>query len=46
LRGGFVCSPSLHRDHTGGDVNVMIDRMRVTALIDQPGEETGPKRAS
>jgi hypothetical protein len=45
-RNGYVYSLSLHRDHTVGDVNVLIDRMRAAALINQPGKKTGPKRAS
>ena len=32
--------------HMVGDVNVLIDRMRAAALIDQPGNKTGTKRAS
>jgi acyl-CoA synthetase len=36
-RNGYVCCPSLHRDHTVGDVVSLIDRMRAAALIAEPG---------
>ena len=36
-RNGYVCCPSLHRDHTVGDVAALVDRMRAAALIAQPG---------
>jgi acyl-CoA synthetase len=36
-RNGYVCSPSLHRDHTVGEIAALVDRMRATALIAQPG---------
>ena len=36
-RNGYVCCPSLHRDHTVGDVVALVDRMRAAALIAQPG---------
>jgi len=36
-RNGYVCCPSLHRDHTVGDVAALIDRMRASSLIAQPG---------
>ncbi|HEX3536870.1 MAG TPA: class I adenylate-forming enzyme family protein [Stellaceae bacterium] len=36
-RNGYVCCPSLHRDHTTGQVVELLDRMRAAALIAQPG---------
>jgi acyl-CoA synthetase len=36
-RQGFVCCPSLHRDHTVGDIAALMNRMRAEALIAQPG---------
>ncbi len=36
-RNGYVCCPSLHRDHTVGEVAALIDRMRAAAVIAQPG---------
>jgi acyl-CoA synthetase len=36
-RNGYVCCPSLHRDHTVGEVVRLLDRMRATALIAEPG---------
>ena len=36
-RNGYVCCPSLHRDHTVGDVVALVDRMRAAVLIAQPG---------
>jgi acyl-CoA synthetase (AMP-forming)/AMP-acid ligase II len=36
-RNGYVCCPSLHRDHTVGEVVSLVERMRAAALIAQPG---------
>jgi acyl-CoA synthetase (AMP-forming)/AMP-acid ligase II len=36
-RNGYVCCPSLHRDHTVGEVVGLVERMRAAALIAQPG---------
>ena len=36
-RNGYVCCPSLHRDHTVIDVAGLIDRTRAAAVIAQPG---------
>lgn len=36
-RNGYVCSPSLHRGHTVGQVVDLVERMRAAALIAQPG---------
>ena len=36
-RAGFVCCPSLHRDHTVGDITALLARTRAAALLAQPG---------
>ena len=36
-RNGYVCCPSLHRDHRVGDVVTLIDRIQAAAVIAQPG---------
>jgi acyl-CoA synthetase len=36
-RNGYVCCPSLHRDHTIGEIVALIDRIRAAALIAEPG---------
>jgi acyl-CoA synthetase len=36
-RNGYVCCPSLHRDHTVGEVVCLVDRVRAAAVIAQPG---------
>jgi acyl-CoA synthetase len=36
-RNGYVCCPSLYRDHTVGEVVALVDRMRAAVLIAQPG---------
>ena len=36
-RNGYLCCPSLHRDHTGGDIENLLRRMRATALIAESG---------
>jgi acyl-CoA synthetase len=36
-RNGYVCCPSMHRDHTVGEIVALVDRMRAAALIAQPG---------
>jgi len=36
-RNGYVCCPSLHRNHTVGEVVALVDRMRAAVLIAQPG---------
>src|SRR6516162_4200569 len=36
-RNGYVCCPSLHRDHTVGEVVALVDRMRAAALIAEQG---------
>ena len=35
-RNGYVCCPSLHRDHTVGEVAALVDRMRAAAVIAEP----------
>jgi len=36
-RNGYACCPSLHRDHTTGDVLELLRRMRAAAFIGQAG---------
>lgn len=36
-RNGYVCCPSLHRDHTVAEVLELLRRMRATAFLGQPG---------
>jgi acyl-CoA synthetase len=35
-RNGYVCCPSLHRDHRVAEVAALIDRVRAAALIAEP----------
>jgi acyl-CoA synthetase len=36
-RNGYVCCPSLHRDHRVGEILVLVDRIRAAAVIAEPG---------
>ncbi len=36
-RNGYVCCPSLHRDHTSGDIVELLKRMRAAALVAEIG---------
>jgi len=36
-RNGYVCCPSLHRDHRVGEVIALVERMRAAAVIAEPG---------
>jgi acyl-CoA synthetase len=36
-RNGYVCCPSLYRDHTVDEIVALVDQMRATALIAQVG---------
>lgn len=36
-RNGYTCVPSLHRDHTVGDVHTLMKRVRAAAFIGQSG---------
>ena len=36
-RNGYVCCPSLHRDHTSGEIIELLRRTRATAFIGQAG---------
>jgi acyl-CoA synthetase (AMP-forming)/AMP-acid ligase II len=36
-RNGYVCCPSLHRDHTVGEIVALIERMRAAVVIGQAG---------
>jgi acyl-CoA synthetase len=36
-RNGYVCCPSLHRDHTAGDILALLARMRAVAVVAEAG---------
>jgi acyl-CoA synthetase (AMP-forming)/AMP-acid ligase II len=36
-RNGYVCCPSLHRDHTVGDILALLERMRAVAAVAEAG---------
>lgn len=36
-RNGYVCSPSLHRDHTVAEIVALLKRMRASALVAEQG---------
>jgi acyl-CoA synthetase (AMP-forming)/AMP-acid ligase II len=36
-RNGYVCCPSFHRDHTVGDILVLLKRMRAVAIVAEAG---------
>jgi acyl-CoA synthetase (AMP-forming)/AMP-acid ligase II len=36
-RNGYVCCPSLHRDHTVSDITSLLKRMRAAAVVAQDG---------
>jgi acyl-CoA synthetase (AMP-forming)/AMP-acid ligase II len=36
-RNGYVCCPSLHRDHTSGEIVDLLKRMRAAALVTEVG---------
>ena len=36
-RDGFICCPSLHRDHTSGEIVELMKRMRASALVVEVG---------
>lgn len=36
-RDGFICCPSLHRDHTSGEIVDLMKRMRASALVAEAG---------
>lgn len=36
-RAGYVCCPSLHRDHTTADILELMNRMRATAFVGEMG---------
>src|SRR5689334_9578099 len=36
-RNGYVCCPSLHRNHTTAEVLALVDRMRAAAVVADPG---------
>lgn len=43
-RNGYVCCPSLHRDHTVGDVAALLARMRASVLFARSGYGADAKR--
>jgi acyl-CoA synthetase len=43
-RNGYVCCPSLHRDHRVAEVVALVDRMRAAAVIAMPGYGADPDR--
>jgi len=45
-RNGYVCCPSLHRDHTCGDIVQLLKRMRASALIAEAGYGADAHRLS
>ncbi|MDB5534844.1 MAG: hypothetical protein JWO28_3159 [Hyphomicrobiales bacterium] len=36
-RNGYICCPSLHRDHTVGDIVGLLKRMRAAAIVAEAG---------
>lgn len=36
-RNGYICCPSLHRNHTAREIEELLERMRATALIAETG---------
>src|SRR5690349_5287851 len=36
-RNGYICCPSLHRDHTVADVSALLERMRAAAFVAEAG---------
>ncbi len=36
-RNGYICCPSLHRDHTVGDIVDLLKRMRAAAVVAETG---------
>src|SRR3954470_4995232 len=36
-RNGYLCCPSLHRDHTGAEILALLRRTRATAFVGQAG---------
>ena len=36
-RNGYVCCPSLHRDHTVGEITSLLTRMRAAAIVAEDG---------
>ncbi len=43
-RGGYVCCPSLHRDHTVGDIIELMKRMRAASFIGEVGYGADARR--
>ena len=36
-RGGYVCTPCLHQNHTVGEIRTLMERVGAAALVAQPG---------
>ncbi|MGQ7791354.1 class I adenylate-forming enzyme family protein [Faunimonas sp. B44] len=45
-RNGYVCCPSLHRDHTVAEIEQLLKRMRATALVAEEGYGADGHRCS
>ena len=45
-RNGYVCCPSLHRDHTVAEIRELLVRMRASALVTERGYGADSHRAS
>ncbi|MYZ49367.1 class I adenylate-forming enzyme family protein [Propylenella binzhouense] len=45
-RNGYVCCPSLHRDHTAGEIEELLVRMRASALVAEFGYGADSHRRS
>lgn len=43
-RNGYVCCPSLHRDHTVGEIKALVERMRAAVVVAQPGYGANSER--
>jgi acyl-CoA synthetase (AMP-forming)/AMP-acid ligase II len=43
-RNGYVCCPSLHRDHTVADIISLLQRMRASVLVSEPGYGADAKK--
>ena len=43
-RSGYVCCPSLHRDHTVDDIIVLLSRMRASAIVAEEGYGADAKK--
>ena len=44
-RQGYACNPSLHRAYTPSEVVQLVDYLKASALVTEPGLDAGPARA-